>query len=274
MSGRLGLSSYAYSWASRPWQTESGAGLTPEALVHKAAARGLTAVQICDNLPLSVLGQARLADLASLARDKSILLEVGARGLDAGSLQSHIHIANTLGARVLRIVPGANGEAQGDVDLERVADVLRGLLPLCREQNVTLAIENHFTIRDEELLRLVQDIGDEFLGVCLDTANSTGLLEKPLDTVSTLAPYVVSLHLKDFVITKAAHGYRICGTALGQGCLDAPAVVELISQAGRSPNAFIELWMEPIGTWEDTVHKEDEWVRESIAYARGTLRLH
>jgi len=147
------------------------------------------------------------------------------------------------------------------------------LLPFCREHDITLAIENYFDLSDQDLAAFVQRVNDERVGVCLDTANSTGFLEKPLKTTELLAPYVVSLHLKDFIVTKPVMGYRISGVPLGQGWLNIPAVLETVSRTGRQPNVLLELWVDPAETPEATLRKEDDWVRQSVAYARNQLGI-
>jgi 3-oxoisoapionate decarboxylase len=120
------------------------------------------------------------------------------------------------------------------------------------------AIENYFDLPAAQLAEFVGRVDDERVGVCLDTANSIGILERPLETEALLAPYVVSLHLKDFVVTKPVQGYRVSGAPLGQGWLDAPAVLDMLERTGRPFNVLLELWVDPAETHEATVRKEEE----------------
>ena len=108
-------------------------------------------------------------------------------------------------------------------DLDVIHEALRPVLKRCREREVVLAIENHFDLRSAALVELLRRLEDRWLGVCLDTANSTGHLEEPRETLAALGPYVAQVHLKDYAVEKAAIGYRITGRVLGQGWLDVPA---------------------------------------------------
>jgi len=208
--------------------------------------------------------------LRETAQRKGVTLEVGASSLKLEYLRAYLDITLALDAHLLRIVPWSGSEAQHKVPLERLYQVVDRFLPFCREHDITLAVENYYDLPDQELAAFIRQVDDERVGVCLDTANSTGLLEKPLETVERLAPYVVSLHLKDFVVRKkTSRGYWISGAPLGQGWLDVPAVLDIVSRTGRQPNVLLELWMDPAKTYEATVRQEDNWVRQSVAYARS-----
>jgi L-ribulose-5-phosphate 3-epimerase UlaE len=91
--------------------------------------------------------------------------------------------------------------------------------------------------------------------------------------VEILAPYVVSLHLKDFVVRKTTQGYRISGAPLGQGWLDAAAVLAVLTRTQRPFNVLLEQWVDREATLEATRRTEDDWVRQNVAYARDRLGL-
>jgi len=137
---------------------------------------------------------------------------------------------------------------------------------------VVLAIENHCDLRSTQLADLVRRMDSRWLGVCLDTANSTGQLERPMETVAALGPYVTQLHLKDFAVEKSSIGYRVAGRILGQGWLDVPAVLAAVMGTGRDPDVLLEQWMEPEGSLEETLAKEQAWVESSLRAARAYLQ--
>ena len=272
MNGRLGLSSYAYFWAARGADLEGISPLTPWDLLDKVTTQGLEVLQICDNVPLIDWDSPSLEQLRETAQREGVILEVGASSLRFDYLRAYLDITRALGAHLLRVVPWSGSETRQRLPLDRLYEVVDQFLPFCREHDITLAIENYFDLPDRELAAFVQRFDDERVGVCLDTANSTGFLEKPLETTERLAPYVVSLHLKDFVVTKKpGRGYWISGAPLGQGWLDVPAVLDVVGRTGRQSNVLLELWMDPAETHEATLRKEDDWVQQSVAYARSQL---
>jgi sugar phosphate isomerase/epimerase len=152
-----------------------------------------------------------------------------------------------------------------------VTEALRPVLRRCQERKVMLAIENHFDLRSPQLAEVIRRLDNRWLGVCLDTANSTGQLEDPLETFAALGPYVAQVHLKDYAVEKATIAYRITGRILGQGWLDVAAVLKAVAATGRDPDLFLEQWMEPEGSPEATLAKEQEWVEAGVRATRGYL---
>jgi sugar phosphate isomerase/epimerase len=67
-------------------------------------------------------------------------------------------------------------------------------------------------------------------------------------------------------------GFAIEGTPAGRGRLDVPWLLRTLKEAGRDPNAILELWTPPEPTVEKTVAREDAWAAESIAYLRTLIK--
>jgi 3-oxoisoapionate decarboxylase len=91
--------------------------------------------------------------------------------------------------------------------------------------------------------------------------------------VRTLGPHVVNLHLKDFTIRRADHmmGFVLEGCPAGEGQLNVPWLLSELLSYGRAPNAIIELWPRPEATVEETIAKEREWLKRSVANLRAQL---
>ena len=100
-----------------------------------------------------------------------------------------------------------------------------------RKRRMKLAIENHMDMRIEELLSMMKQISSEFVGVCIDTANSLALLESPLEAVETLARYAIAVHLKDVAVKEYPEGFLLSEVALGDGFLDLRGIVADLRQA-------------------------------------------
>jgi sugar phosphate isomerase/epimerase len=111
------------------------------------------------------------------------------------------------------------------------------------------------------------------VAICLDTVNSFGALEGPETVVAALAPWVVNLHVKDFVIRRVDYqlGFVIEGCPAGQGRLDVAWLLDELRAAGRAPNAILELWTSPEPTLKGTIEKEDRWASASVNYLRTLI---
>ncbi len=256
---QLGISSFCYRYAVKTGRLDA------LALVQRAAELGLALVQFCDNLPLHQLSPSKRQELRQTAKQLGIRIEVGTRGLIPQQLQVYAELATEMGSHTLRLV----------LDSQDQNAVQKALTPLLKElgrRNVTLAIENHASFPSEELASLVQSFETAPIGICLDTANSIGLLEHPLYTTRVLAPLAVQLHLKDYVIERAAIGYHVTGRPLGEGWLDIPAVIKELDKVGFDGDCLLELWMDPAKDLEETLLQEHHWIEQSVRRARELLR--
>jgi sugar phosphate isomerase/epimerase len=267
---QLGISSYTYPWAAGIPGYEPPEPLTALGLLDKAAALGVSVVQICDNMPLDRLTRPGLDDLKKQAADNGLLIEVGTRGSAPEHLLAYLDLAQRLGSSIVRVVVDTADDQPSDYEVVRR---LQTVAPRFGEAGVALAIENHDRFSADTFGEIVEMLHVPHIGICLDTANSFGAGEGWTDVTVGLASYVVNLHIKDFVIRRVSHqlGLTIEGRPAGQGQLDVPWLLQTLEDAGRDPNAILELWTPPEANLEDTIRKEDEWARESITYLRTLI---
>lgn len=274
---RLGISSYTYAWACGMPGHRFAAGdpppprLTHAGLLERAAALGVGVVQICDNLPLDGLSSGKVDALARLAAERGLAIEVGTRGIaPAEHLERHIALAARLGSPILRVVVDT---AEHHPAPEEVVATLRGVLPVLGEAGVVLAIENHDRFRAAVLRGIVEALGSDRVGVCLDTVNSFGALEGPGVVVGEVGHLVVNLHIKDFHVARVPYsmGFVVEGRPAGQGMLNVPWLLEALEPHGGEYNAILELWTPPEPRIEDTLRKEMAWAEESVRYLRTLI---
>jgi sugar phosphate isomerase/epimerase len=216
-------------------------------------------------MPLDDLDPARLISLRQEAERRGIVLEVGTCSTRSAHLARFIEIAQISGAHVLRVTEDMR---DWKPSLNDIAAEVRSVLPACRQHGITIAMENHFSLGAREMAQLVEMVGDSHFGICLDTVNSIARLEGWREVVNTLAPYAVSLHMKDAGVQRSGVGFQIEGRPLGQGMVDLPYVLAEVRRHGRDPNALLELWMDPAGDAESTVRQEERWIADSLAYMR------
>lgn len=114
-------------------------------------------------------------------------------------LERHVDLAVLAGARVIRICGGGRNTRPADFTTHREA-----LLPLLHraaryagDRDVVLALENHIDFTSAEIVDVVEAVGSEHLGICLDTGNQLRMLEDPLEANRRMAPYAKACHVKD-----------------------------------------------------------------------------
>jgi sugar phosphate isomerase/epimerase len=113
--------------------------------------------------------------------------------------------------------------------------------PMIRKHKIKLAVENHKDWRAPELESLLKEIDSEWLGVTLDFGNSIALMEDPMDVVNTLAPYVMSTHVKDMAVKPYEDGFLLSGVPIGTGILDLPEIVKICKKYNPQVRFSLEM---------------------------------
>lgn len=267
---RLGLGSYALAWNIGVPGCLPKRPMDAFGFVEFAAQHDFSLVQVADNLPLAGLPARTLGRLKALVQSLELDVEVGTRGIRDGNLERYLEVAQFFGSPLLRVVVDTTDHHPSLAEVERT---LRSVLPLFESAGVTLAVENHDRFSAKSLAGLITALDSVQLGVCLDTVNSFGALEGPGVVVETLGPFVVNLHVKDFVVERAGHnmGFTISGTPAGRGMLNLSWLTGRLTEMGRDTNLILELWPAPETTVDATLEKEVQWVVESAAYLRRFL---
>lgn len=254
---RLGIGSYSLAW-------NIAQGFSHQDLLGEAVRFRLNSVQYCDNLSLLDLAPSDLEVLLKQAKRGGIIIEPGTRGIDEKALKALAQIARNAGCGFVRIVIDQHGD-------EPTAEEVIRRLGFWRDEvtETILAIENHDRFPSRTLAEIVERLGPDRYGVCLDTANSLGCLEGTEHVVRTLAPYTVNLHVKDIRIDRLPHkmGFSVTGTPAGQGRIDIPWLIEEVK--ARAESAIVEIWAEQPDPDIPPIEEERRMLEESVAYLRS-----
>ncbi|MCC6173910.1 MAG: sugar phosphate isomerase/epimerase [Chloroflexi bacterium] len=127
-----------------------------------------------------------------------------------------------------------------DDQLAATEKFLHKLAPIARDLGIHMNVETHEEITTFEVVRLVEAIGPDVLGITFDIANVTHRGEDPTAAAHRVAPYVRQTHLKDvihvFVKDGAVRQVRPCG----QGLIDYETILPLLYQHNPNLNLTIE----------------------------------
>jgi 3-oxoisoapionate decarboxylase len=264
---KLGISTYTYGWGVGIPGKFPQQPLTELDLLERASQFGVRLVQFGDNLPLHELPEDRLEALARQAQAQGISLELGARRLTLEHLHRYLGLAERLEAAFIRFVVEA---PDYEPEVEEIIALLKAAVPVLEHKGVSVGLENHDRLKASAFAYIMERVGSERVGICLDSVNSMGAGEGLEQIVDTLAPYTINLHVKDFGIRRLPHlmGFQIDGRPAGQGMLQVPWLLEKLAPYGRCRTAVLEQWVVPEEDLEETVVKERAWAEESMAYLR------
>lgn len=105
--------------------------------------------------------------------------------------------AEALTLPLMRIVVG--GPVHRGRPSAPVTPLLREACAAARDNGVLLALENHGDLTAEQLERLLEQVGDDDLRVCFDTANALRVGDDVAAAAERLAPAVAIVHVKDCI---------------------------------------------------------------------------
>ena len=152
------------------------------------------------------------------------LEEQVARGLKASQL---------FGAKCMRCVLGGDPERpQIDKHVDAMIRAVRGIRSRLLDSGVKLAVENHGgDLQAREMKGLIEAVGSDVMGVCLDSGNPVWMLEDPHMTLEMLIPYAETCHVRDSAVWKVPEGIAVRWVNMGEGNVDIDGWIKKFIQA-------------------------------------------
>jgi sugar phosphate isomerase/epimerase len=145
-----------------------------------------------------------------------------AQGTAEEQLTRMIHAAKIVGSPIVRAVLGSAADRVGPLgiegNIENTAKVLRNVRSVVVDNGLKIAIENHAgDMQARELKTLIEEAGKDFVGACLDSGNPLWTLEDPHLTLETLAPYVLTSHVRDTSVWRDRDRIAVQWVRMGEG---------------------------------------------------------
>lgn len=126
------------------------------------------------------------------------------------------------GAACMRTILGGDPERpQIDRHVDDMISAIRPLRSRILDSGVKLAVENHGgDLQAREMKRMIEAVGPDVMGVCLDSGNPVWMLEDPHMTLETLIPYAETCHVRDSAVWKTPEGIAVRWVNMGEGNVD------------------------------------------------------
>lgn len=263
----IGLGSYAYYWQQSD-RVEQPLGLIE--VLERSRELGVELFQICDWAPLERMTDRELDDAATAARRLGIGIQLGTKGVEPERLERYLRLAERFSATLVRsMVASSGGEPPRRDDAIRM---LERALPAYRAAGVTLALETYEQVSTSTLIDVIEQVGPDGIGICLDPANVVAALESPRETVELCADLTRNVHAKDFAFARQPGwvGFTYSGTPLGEGLHDYPHLLATVRPRERGIDEIVEHWLPWQGDPDSTVEAERAWTATALAYLRST----
>lgn len=245
---RLGVDSYSLRWQG--WDAFQ--------LLEYAARLGLDNVHFSERRNFASLDPDYLRGLKQRADELGLAIEAGMGSFDRYSssfnpalgsgeqqLTDLLGAAKVVGSPVVRCFLGAQNDRLGSVPFQQhfdeAARTLRAVAPLARDLGIKVAVENHggVDLLARELRALIEEVGPDAVGACLDTGNPVYGGEDPVLSAEVLAPYVVTSHVRDTRAWATENGAMVQWAPLGQGDVELKRILTILAE--QAPDAPIDL---------------------------------
>jgi sugar phosphate isomerase/epimerase len=156
--------------------------------------------------------------------------------------------------------------------IDQVLQVLRRIRSRVVDAGVKIALENHSgDMQARELKMLVETVGTDFVGVCIDSGNASWAIEDPHLTLETLAPYVLTSHMRDSAVWNTPAGVVAQWTRMGEGNVDIARYVRTYIERCPGRAVSLELIMHRQRTFD--YHDDEFWAAYPAMPAREFARF-
>jgi sugar phosphate isomerase/epimerase len=199
-----------------------------------------------------------------------------AQGSAEDQLGRAIDAAVICGSPLVRCVLGNSFDRRmpGGIErhIEQVLHVLRRVRSRVMEAGVKIALENHSgDMQARELKMLVETAGTNFVGVCIDSGNASWAIEDPHLTLETLAPFVLTSHMRDSALWNTPAGVVAQWTRMGEGSVDIARYIRTYIERCPGRAVSLELIMHRQRTFD--YHDDEFWAAYPATPAREFARF-
>ncbi len=155
----------------------------------------------------------------------------------AGTLEEQVgralKVSQIFGATCMRCILGGDPERpQIEMHIDNMIKAVRGIRPRIVDSGIKLAVENHGgDLQAREMKMMIEAVGRDVMGVCLDSGNPVWMLEDPHMTLETLIPYAETCHVRDSAVWKVPEGIAVRWVNMGDGNVDIDGWIRKFIQA-------------------------------------------
>lgn len=237
------------------------------------------------------LEASRLETLGQMLSDREMFFLMDAEGtLDVEEIKRLIPLAKKFSSPIIRIktsnILECNRKKLGiswPRHVKNIISILKKIASELRENSLKIAIENHQDLDSNDLLKIVESVGPDVVGVNFDIGNAFSVCEDPFNFAEKLGKYIINIHLKDYKLFKSGEGFRLVRCPLGEGSVDFRTILPELVKNSPDAKMVVELgalearniaWLEP-NFWQEIESRTDlERTTFSQLLERGIINSH
>jgi sugar phosphate isomerase/epimerase len=196
---------------------------------------GIKVVHFSELRFIGSLEPENLKKVRAYAEERGVEVELGMRSICPSSslfdpkqgtaeeqLTRAAEAAKMVGSKIVRCFLGQAADRSKEPGIEghiaNTVKVLRNVKSRIVDAGLKVAVENHAgDMQAREVKTLIEGAGKDFVGSCLDSGNPLWTIEDPHLTLETLAPYVLTSHIRDTSLWNTPQGIAVAWTRMGEG---------------------------------------------------------
>ncbi len=128
-----------------------------------------------------------------------------------------------------------------DEFIKKIIYKINKLLPLLKEFQIKLAIENHQDVDSFDLYKIIDNTDSEYIGVNFDVGNAIATLEHPIDFAKRMSENIMLINLKDYKIKRSKSGFRLIQCPFGDGVVFTQDLSNFFKQNFSSLKHILEI---------------------------------
>lgn len=169
----------------------------------------------------------------------NLFAEIDTCGTDPKHLANVIDTAHKIGADVIRTYV-CFGTYEPE-KLEKAPEDIKQIVPLLKKYRIKLAVENHEEETADEVIKIIKEVDNYWVGAHCDIGNAMMAWEEPVEAVKKLAPYAFTTHFKDHIIIKDGDEHKVCGVPIGEGNINLDECFKILVEESRLERINIEM---------------------------------
>ena len=180
--------------------------------------------------------------------------------------------AHTVGAKIMRVVGSSlafRNEPHAP-QLQRLERMFKEAVKVAEDNDIKMAVENHFDFYSYEFQGLLETIASPYFGLNFDTGNFLRMMDDPVKAMDKLSPYVLATHVKDLKVQRGVstdEWFFFSCTPVGEGVVDNATLAQQLKNAGYTGTLAFEVdFLHPDYENEDVV------VAQSVAELKRITR--
>ena len=158
-----------------------------------------------------------LKEIKLYAEKLGIGINLDISSTDKNEVDEVVRIAVTLGVQNIRAYIRYSGRVSEII--EKGIEDLKKMGKIAIEKDLYFTLEQHEDLKSHELVRIIEAVNNERIGLLFDFGNMINAYEEPLPALETMAPYIRQVHLKGARRIKMGEGFGHIGVSEEEGDL-------------------------------------------------------